>query len=273
MQRFTIRSPLWALLSGLVLSACGTPEEGLTPQQETVGSQESALCSGVSVSSLTVAGVSTYQGEMAGSGNWAVSAGANAIRLEYYVDGALKYYEERLGTSGTWYFSYGGITCGTHSFQVKAVPMVVDSAGTRTTCSSSPTSSSLYYPAENCPTPVTTLSCSRYSTTQIRCTATASQGTGSYTPYWQEYYTLEAWESGWYSGSWTQYFYCSATSSCLQQQQADSSRSTKDVSTQRLPPGDCEPYGYDRVQFQFKVIDSAGAQSVVRSSTTYTCYY
>ncbi|HYO52644.1 hypothetical protein [Archangium sp.] len=109
---------------------------------------------------------------MAASGDWAVSLGANAIRLEYYVDGAAKYYEERIG-----------IPCGPHSFQVKAYPMVVDSAGTRTTCSSSPASTGVYSPAENCPTPTTTLSCSRYSTTQIKCTVTAAQGTGSYTPY------------------------------------------------------------------------------------------
>lgn len=272
MQRVTSRSSLWALLSGLVLSACGgTTEEGPSLEQETLGTQESALCSGVYVSNLTVGGISTYLGEMAGSGDWAVTSGANAIRLEYYVDGVQKYYEERIGTSGTWYFSYGGIPCGSHSFQVKAYPMVVDSAGTRTTCSSSPASTGVYYPSENCPTPTTTLSCSRYSTTQVKCTATAAQGSGSYTPYWQEFYTLGGYEGGWYSGGWTQYFYCRSSGTCIQQTSSTES-ATDDGSDQRLPPEGCT-YEYDRVQFQSKVIDSAGAESVVRSSTTYTCYY
>lgn len=147
MRRVLIR----ALLSGLMLTACGTPETGLTPAEESLGTQQSALCYGVSVSGLTVDGVSTYGGAMAGAGGFAVSGGANAVRLEYYADGALKYYEERTGTSGSWNYSYGGFACGSHNFQVKAYPMIVDSAGTRTTCSSSPTSSAVYNASEPCP--------------------------------------------------------------------------------------------------------------------------
>jgi hypothetical protein len=134
-----------------MLTACGVPEAGLAPAEESLGTWQSALCYGVSVSSLTVDGVSTYQGVMAGAGGFAVAGGANAIRLEYYSDGVLKYYEERTGTSGSWNYSYGGVPCGTHNFQVKAYPMIVDSAGTRTTCSSSPTSSAVHDASEACP--------------------------------------------------------------------------------------------------------------------------
>ena len=127
-------APFWALLLGLWLGACGgVPEAGLAPGDEPLGTQESALCVGLSVTTLTTSGISSYQGELAGSGSWAVSSGANGIRLEYYLDGVLLSVEERLGTSGTWYFS-GEMTCGTHTFQVRGYPMVVDSGGTRTTC-------------------------------------------------------------------------------------------------------------------------------------------
>jgi hypothetical protein len=127
-------APFWALLLGLWLGACGgVPEAGLAPADEPLGTQESASCVGLSVTNLTISGLSSYQGELAGSGSWAVSPGANGIRLEYYLDGVLVSAEEHLGTSGTWYFS-GEMTCGTHTFQVKSFPMVVASNGGRSYC-------------------------------------------------------------------------------------------------------------------------------------------
>lgn len=152
MRRDSAQAPLHLLLLGLLV-ACGSVQdvEQDAAAQEALGTQQSALCYGVSVSGLTVAGVSTYDGVMAGAGGFTVSGGANAVRLEYYVDGALKYYEERTGTSGSWNYSYGGFACGSHSFQVKAYPMIVDSAGNRATCSSSPTWSAVHYPSETCP--------------------------------------------------------------------------------------------------------------------------
>ncbi|MFE8603554.1 hypothetical protein [Archangium violaceum] len=126
--------PVCALLSVSLLLGCGGVEAVSTGPEELLGTGESALCSGLSVTTLTLSGASTYQGEMAASGSWAVSGGANAIRLEYYIGGTLYSSEERTGTSGTWYFSQAGIACGTRTLLVKAWPMVIDSNGSRTTC-------------------------------------------------------------------------------------------------------------------------------------------
>ncbi|HYO51432.1 MAG TPA: hypothetical protein VEU50_01415 [Archangium sp.] len=121
-----------------LLVACGGNPEVVSAAEESLGTQESAMCSGLSVSNLALSGASIYQGELAGSGPWAVSAGANAVRLEYSINNTLYASEERAGTSGTWYFSHAGLACGTYSLQVKAWPMVVDSAGNRTTCWAAP---------------------------------------------------------------------------------------------------------------------------------------
>ncbi|HZH17441.1 MAG TPA: hypothetical protein VE057_24020 [Archangium sp.] len=134
----------------LMLVGCGggLEEAGPPPAAEPLGAHEAALCSGLSVSSLSVSGISTYQGEMAGSGRWAVAGGSNAVRLEYRVDGMLRSSDERRPDldpapdanpyDGTWYFSTTGVTCGVRTFEVKAWPMVIDSAGTRTVCWDSP---------------------------------------------------------------------------------------------------------------------------------------
>jgi hypothetical protein len=141
MQHRPFRAPLCSLLSALLLVACGGTEVVPVTAEESLGTQEEALCSGVSVA-VSIAGASLYQGELGASGSWTVSTGANAVRLEYYVNNTLYASEERTGTSGTWYFSYAGFSCGTKSFQVKAWPMVIDSNGNRTTCSASPNSAS-----------------------------------------------------------------------------------------------------------------------------------
>ncbi|HYO57135.1 hypothetical protein [Archangium sp.] len=149
MKSAVVRRPASLLLCGLLmLVACGgSPEAGLTPAEESLGTQEAELCSGASVTQLTISGISTYQGEMAGSGNWEVAYPANAVRLDYFVDGNLRGSEERRGTtyntnpptpSGTWYFSSAGISCGTHTFTIRAIPMSIDSAGNRATCWDSP---------------------------------------------------------------------------------------------------------------------------------------
>ncbi|WPB79972.1 hypothetical protein KYC5002_12600 [Archangium violaceum] len=141
MPRDTGHSLRWrALLGGwLMWVGCGGKESGLAPADEPLGTHEAAVCAGTSVSSLSVAGISTYEGEMAGNGQWAVASPANAVRLEYYVDNVLQSSEERPNPSGTWYFSTTGVACGPpRTFLVKAIPMVIDSAGNRTSCWSSP---------------------------------------------------------------------------------------------------------------------------------------
>lgn len=155
MQHRPFRAPLCSLLSALLLVACGGTEAVPTSAEESLGTQESALCSGVTVST-SIAGASLYQGELAGSGSWTTSPGANAVRLEYYVNNTLYTSEERTGTSGSWYFSYAGFSCGTYTFQVKAYPMVIDSNGNRTTCWASPNTASQSV-SQACPGGVWTL--------------------------------------------------------------------------------------------------------------------
>ncbi len=116
MQRRQARAFFSVLVSGLWLAACGTAPEPERGFAEPLGIQQAALCSGTSVSALSIYGISTYQGEMAGNGGWTVSGGANAVWLDYSVDGSIYISEVRTGTSGTWYFSHGGITCGPHLF-------------------------------------------------------------------------------------------------------------------------------------------------------------
>jgi hypothetical protein len=152
MNRNPLRAPLSTLLSALLLVACGdTAETVPAPAEEALGTEEAALCAGLSVPTLTIAGASIYEGLLAASGSWAVSSGANAVRLEYYVNNVLYTSEERTGTSGTWYFSTAGLACGAnYTLLVKAFPMVIDSGGNRTTCWSAPKTTSTNV-SEPCP--------------------------------------------------------------------------------------------------------------------------
>ncbi|HYO67712.1 MAG TPA: hypothetical protein VEU33_16675, partial [Archangium sp.] len=144
MKQDLARRPASLLLSGLLLlAACGVSSEELAPAGEPLGTREAAICSGANVTTLSLAGISTYQGEMAGAGNWAVSHPANAVRLEYYVDGALIGTAERCNASGgltsctgsgSWNFNLTGVSCGAHTFQLNAYPMAISSAGDRETC-------------------------------------------------------------------------------------------------------------------------------------------
>ncbi|HEX5749115.1 MAG TPA: hypothetical protein VFZ09_22930 [Archangium sp.] len=134
MSSAPLRPFVHVLLPLLLVVGCGTSETLPPDAEESLGTQEAAVCSGLTVTTLTLSGASTYLGEMAASGSWAVSAGANAVRLEYYIDNVLYSVEERTGTSGTWYFSNTGVACGARTLLVKAWPMVIDSGGNRTTC-------------------------------------------------------------------------------------------------------------------------------------------
>ncbi len=133
-----------ALLSGVLLlvTACGDASNaGRAPDEELLGTAERAVCADSSVTTLSIAGASTYQGALAGNGDWSVAFPANSVRLEYYVDGVLYSSDERPVASGTWFFSTTNVTCGvSHTLLVKAWPMVIDSAGNRTTCWSAPRS-------------------------------------------------------------------------------------------------------------------------------------
>jgi hypothetical protein len=255
--RKTTHVSLRALLSGLLLTACGgVPETGVAPAKESLGTAEAALCSGLSVTSLTRLGISTYQGEMAGSGGWTVSPGANAVRLEYYVDGVLRTTEERMGTynsstntiEGDWYFSAAGIACGPRAFLVKAFPMVVDSLGNRTTCTDVVRSYSETV-TEPCPPLNANLYlCSRYpdpyTASTVRCDASASGGSGTYTYYWRKNNLTTGAPGAWTQGQWSNFFDCKAPSS---------------------PP---PYYSYvAQTQFQLKVIDSNGTESAIKTSS------
>jgi hypothetical protein len=142
MMRESMRPLVCAVLCGLMVACGGTEADPVLPEEQ-LGTQQSELCSGLYVTSLVVSGASTYNGEMAASGTWTTAPGANAVRLEYYVGDTLYTTEERVGATGTWYFSTTGIACGPRNLVVKAWPMVVDSAGNRTTCSAALTSATV----------------------------------------------------------------------------------------------------------------------------------
>ncbi|WPB82383.1 hypothetical protein KYC5002_25100 [Archangium violaceum] len=210
MPRDTFHLPFGILLAGLVLAACGgvTEAELVPVGEEPTGTREAALCSGLSVTDLTLNGISTYQGEMAGNGAWTVSTSSNAARLEFYVDGVLRSTSEEVGTpntsgtiSGTWFFSTTGIACGTRSFEVRAYPMVISSTGSRTTCYESRRTLTRSV-TEACPSPPDAWpNCVRKTSTTVECTGTAQGGAAPYTAYWK------VGSSGtWFAGSMTQTF-------------------------------------------------------------------
>ena len=239
----TIRSLTCCLLSGLLLAACGgTAEDALAPAEEQLGTQASPLCVGVSVSGLSIDGVSSYEYVAAGGGSWAVANGANGVRMEYYVDNVLRSTTEYLGTSGGWNFSAGGTACGGHNLVVKAFPMVVDSAGNRTTCYDYPQTASAPF-SQYCP-PTTSLSCTRSSTYQVKCTGSVSLGTGTNTYYWQSSWSDGP--SGWFQGTNTRTFGCE----------------------QRTTSNKDRPL--DTFVFEFQVQDSNGNPSNV-SSKSFSC--
>jgi hypothetical protein len=129
---------LSVLLCSVLLTACGGTEAELAaPEEESLGTVESPLCAGQYVTQLGISTASVSSSYvLEATGSWTVSSGANAVRLEYYVNGTLSTTEERVGASGNWTFSASGAACGIpHDLVVKAWPMIIDSAGNRTTCS------------------------------------------------------------------------------------------------------------------------------------------
>lgn len=265
MNRSTTRLSLCTLLSGLALSACGGVSDATTaPGEEALGTRESALCYGAYVADVSVGGISTYEGTMGGGGSFSVGGGANAIRLEYYVDDAPMYHTEYVGNDGAWNYSYGGFGCQVNAFHIKAFPMVIDSNGNRTTCTASPFVTGTFSPSNDC-APIASLSCSR-SGSQIKCTASAKGGTGPYTPRWYETYDYGG--DGWFNGAWSQSFFCgSMPTSCF----SSAAEASQDgvAPTMRPPPG-CE--ALERKQIYLKVVDGNGRESATRFSATYPCY-
>jgi hypothetical protein len=251
-QRPPARSVLGVLVSGLLLAACGdVPGAEVAPSEEPLGTREAAMCSGLSVTSLDInGGISTYEGELAGAGDWSVSTFANGVFLEFYVDGQTPSTTERLGSSGSWSYSRTGVACGPRTFEVRAYPMVVASDGTKTICRENYSYRSVTrIVTEPCP-PTASISCSRISTTTLRCTGSASGGSGSYTPYWQEYgysyYDQMEFINPWHPSLWT-----SDMTTCT----AVSANAT----------------AYDVVRRYFKVTDSNGVTSATVSSPSYKC--
>jgi hypothetical protein len=247
-RRLLVSGPL--LLSGWMLTACGgAPETELTPSAEPVGIQESALCSGASVTTLSIQGISSYGNEVAGSGSWAVSYPANAVHLDYYIDG-VKYSDSEYRSdtrSGTWNFSYNyaPLSCGSHTFEVRGYPMIIDSVGNKTSCQTSgPLSASRTF-TQSCPS--SSVSCG-FSGSYVVCDGSGSGGTGSpYTPLWQfdvQSTQGESYTSSWSTGGWTQSYYCPPTQVI---------------------------YPSEDLVISFKVRDSSGTESYVSSSYSFHC--
>jgi len=253
------RSLLHALLSGLLLSGCGgVPEEDgqLPAGGETVGTQESAMCSEMSVLGLTVSGMDSHDGVIAGAGTWKVSPNANSVYMEYFLDNNPTPVKQRIPgtydpatgtTSGTWSYSIGGVSCGGHTVVIKAYPRHIASNGAEEICSNPMTLTRTVIQDGAC-RPTTSVSCRRISNSTIRCTGTASGGSGTYTPYWQEYWDSEIYQEqylfDWYQRPWTADFQCVATTSTTY---------------------------YDLFQYNFRVIDSTGMPSTVSSSPVFKC--
>lgn len=153
MLRNPIRSSLSVLLPGLMLAACGPVPDSSEPMEpEALGVAESAMCSNAAVTSLTLSGVSTYAGEMAGAGTYAVSYPANAAFVAFYIDGVeASSGRASGGATGTWSFSKSSVACGTRTFTVTAWPMVVASDGSWSKCTGNPSMTITQSVSEPCP--------------------------------------------------------------------------------------------------------------------------
>ncbi|MFE8595980.1 hypothetical protein [Archangium violaceum] len=251
MKRELRRSAPYALLAGMMLVACGAPEEGGLAPSEDVGTKGSAICSGSSVSALSLAGFSSWGGEAAGSGNWTVTYPANGVHVDYYIDGTLRGSSDIQGDanrSGTWNFSYSPVNCGSHSFQAKAYPITINSTGTIDRCPTSGTKTVTTSFSQSCPT--ASISCSRPVNTHIlNCTGTGSGGSGGpYTYHWQVYaqpYNEPSYYSSWYP----------------------SSSSTTSIT---CPYHNWDP-PYDLGRISLKVSDSSGLMSGVVTGEAFPC--
>lgn len=154
MHRELIRIPFSLLLLGLLAACGGVDDTGLDAMAEDeLGTSQAAMCSSAGVSGLSISGISTYSGEMAGAGNWTVTYPANAVWLDYYIDNVKQSSEQRISDtrSGSWYFSKAGVSCGSHTFKVIAYPMVAYSGGS-SVCWSNTTQTRTQVVTEPCPT-------------------------------------------------------------------------------------------------------------------------
>lgn len=146
-------------------------------------------------------------------GSWQVAYPANAVFLEYYIDGVRYDYgdhtpDDPINRTGSWHFSHQGIACGSHTFEVRAWPLVLSSTG-RDVCGPSASKTLSQSFSEACP--IGALSCARSSTTSITCTGNGSGGTGGpYTALWkvEEKVGSRPQVSDWSSGLLTETFIC-----------------------------------------------------------------
>jgi hypothetical protein len=264
------RSVLRALLSGVMLAACGgMPEEtGMVPAEETQGTQEAALdCSGVSVNMLTIDGMSLWDGVLSGGGRWSVVYPANGVKLSFYIDGALRGEQTLKGDanrSGSWNFNDSPISCGTHTFEVRASPAIYDSSSTAPGVCQAGSTSRTYTVSQPCPPPLTdSLSCSQTSLTHVTCNGSASGGSGSYpTRLWNYQVSSPTgpnFSTGWHqtgsnnptgSNSWTYQIACKYTGN-----------------------GYYDPYNRppEKLTISFKVMDSTYVMSPASTSFTFYC--
>ncbi|HYO71057.1 MAG TPA: hypothetical protein VEU33_33755 [Archangium sp.] len=153
MPRELIRAPFSLLLLGLLAACGGIDANGVDVMDgEELGTSNAAMCSNSTASGLNISGISTYQGEMAGAGDWQVTYPANAVWLDYYIDNVKQSSEQRLSEtrSGSWSFSKSGVSCGTHTFKVIAYPMVTYSSGS-SVCWSNTSQTRTQVVSEPCP--------------------------------------------------------------------------------------------------------------------------
>ncbi len=252
MPRKTTHVPLSSLLSGLMLAACGgIPETEWAPADgEALGTGESAMCSLMSVTHLTVDGMSIYNQELAGAGSWRVSPYTNSVYMEFWFDNEpypstqkrTGTYDPATGTtSGTWSYSKGGISCGSHTLVIKAFPRHYGSDGSEEICANPMTLTRSIY--QDCSPPqLSSLSCSRYpdsTASTVRCDTYASGGSGTYTYWWK------ANSGSWVQGQPSQFFNCKYSS----------------------------PFFSAPTQYQVKAVDSAGRESSILTSPTILCGY
>jgi hypothetical protein len=268
MPRESIRSPLSALLSGLLLTACGGGlEAGQAASEEAMRTQEAALdCAGAS-SSITIPGYSSYGGVFSGGGTWSVNYPSNSVVLEYFIDGVKRGGPQGIlgdsNRSGSWSFNDGPVSCGSHTFMVKAYPAVYDSATLNFAwCTTTGVSSPSVSFTQSCPT--ASVTCSR-SGSYVSCTGSGSGGSGSPTPFWQERIQYAGTNTivaqGWVQGTFSRSFYCPVPTSGLKSMSLSSSDSVSPMIV----------FEDDQLIVDFKVRDSSGMESPVRSSYRYAC--
>jgi hypothetical protein len=181
---------------------------------------------------------------LSGGGNWSVTYPANGVKLSFYVDGVWRGDQTLRGDanrSGSWNFSDSPFGCGSHTFQVSAVPAIYDSTGNPPgICGAGSTSRTSTF-TQGCPT--ADLSCTQ-SYYAASCSGTGSGGTGGYTHFWQDIYV---------DGNGTPY--------------TNSWRQEGSVWSAYCPiPTSGSPAGR-QIIVNYKVSDSSGMQSAVRSYT------